>query len=78
MLPKGLVGHNPQASGLKFLHERGFWPITKITFHQVVSEQGKDFLRGGRRMQEEGERGTVLLKLESLWSYCHANSGSGR
>jgi len=29
-------------------------------------------------MQAEGERGTIVLKLESLWSYCRANGDSGR
>jgi len=51
---KVLWAHNPQVQIL-FLYEKGFWAYPKIFFHQVVSEQGKDFLREERRMQAKGK-----------------------
>ena len=65
-LPKYWVGPQPTGPGSRFLKNLGFWATPKISFSSVGIRAGKGFVREERRMRTEGERGTTMLKLESL------------
>ena len=63
------VGHNPQGSGSKF-KRKGKLVYPKISFHQVVSEQGKGKVKVNFSCEkEEGvqveEKVVQLIELES-------------
>lgn len=69
--------HNPQALD-RNLYMKGDFGNTQDLFSSSGIRAGKGFPARRKKNASRRGRGTVVLKLKSLWSYCRADGGSGR
>jgi len=68
MLPIRFVGHNPQASGSKFVNKGKIGYTPKLFFHHFGTRAGKGFPMKRKKSASRRGRGIVLLNTGELWS----------